>query len=146
MNLVRVAVAGAAAWVVSLGVAFLVNEVLLKNVYLANAAVLRPEADIAAKLPLGFAVMLVGFLAFAYAYAKGYEGTNGVMEGVRYGVLVAVMINCFASFWYYATVPIDGTMAAAMAIDYLVEWTLYGAIVGAIYRPAAKPVGAAVRA
>jgi hypothetical protein len=141
MNVARVAVAGATAWVVSLAVAFLVNEVLLKNVYLANAAVLRPEAEIAAKLPLGFAVMLVGFLAFAYAYAKGYEGTNGVIEGIRYGALVAVMINCFAAYWYYATVPIDRTMAAAMAVDYLVEWTLYGAIVGAIYRPMARRAG-----
>ena len=34
-------------------------------------------------IPVGF--LLVGFFAFAYAYARGFEGGSGVMEGVRFG-------------------------------------------------------------
>jgi len=146
MNFARVAAAAVAAWVVSLGVGYLVNEILLKEVYTANAAALRPDAAIMANLPLGFAFMLVGFFAFAYAYAKGYEGTSGVMEGIRYGVLVAVMINCFSTIWSYITVPINGTMVMAMMIDYIVEFALYGAIVGAIYKPVPKRAHNAVPA
>lgn len=138
MNFARVAAAAVSAWIVSLAVGFVVNDILLKEIFLANAAALRPEAAIQANVPFGFAFMLVGFFAFAYAYAKGYEGTSGVMEGIRYGVLVAVMIDCFSSIWFYLTVPINGTMAAAMMIDYVVEFALYGAIVGAIYKPLPK--------
>jgi hypothetical protein len=137
MNFARVAAAGATAWIVSIAVGYVVNEILLKDIFTANAAVLRPEDVIMGKLPIGFAFMLVGFMAFAYTYAKGYEGTNGVMEGVRFGVLIAIMINCFALVWYYVTVPITGTMATAMMIDAILEWALYGAIVGAIYKPVA---------
>jgi hypothetical protein len=145
MNFARVAAAAVSAWLVSLVVGFVVNDILLKGIFQANAAALRPEATIQANVPLGFAFMLVGFFAFAYAYAKGYEGTNGVMEGIRYGVLVAVMIDCFANIWYYVTVPINITMSMAMMIDYIVEFALYGAIVGAIYKPLPVRAGAAAR-
>lgn len=138
MNFARVAAAAFAAWVVSLPVGYVVNEILLTDVYAANAAALRPHDAVMGYLPIGFTFTLIGFFAFAYAYAKGYEGTSGIMEGIRYGVLVAMMIVCFSSVWFYATVPINGTMAMAMMIDYIAEFALYGGIVGAIYKPFPK--------
>lgn len=138
MNFPRVAAAAVSAWIVSLILGYVVNDLLLKGVYLANAGSLRSEAAVNANLPLGFTFMLVGFFVFAYAYAKGYEGTSGVVEGLRYGILIGVMLDCFAIVWYFVTVPINGTMAAAMLIDYPIEFALYGAIVGAIYKPAPK--------
>jgi hypothetical protein len=138
MNFARVAIAAVAAWIVSLPVGYVVNEILLKDIYRANAAALRSEAALQANLPIGFAATLVGFFAFAYTYAKGYEGTNGMMEGLRFGVLVAIMVNCFAVVWTYVTSPISGSMVTAMMIDVIVEFALYGAVVGAIYKPAPK--------
>jgi hypothetical protein len=138
MNFARVAAAAVAAWIVSLPVGYVVNEILLKEMYVANAAAYRPEAALQANLPIGFGFMLVGFFAFAYAYAKGYEGTNGTMEGVRFGVLVAIMLNCFAAIWTYVAMPISLSLAVAVMIDLVVEFALYGAIVGAVYRPAHK--------
>ena len=135
MNFARIAGAAAAAWVVSLPVGYVVNEILLKDMYRANAAAFRPEDALQANLPIGFAFTLLGFFAFAYAYAKGYEGTNGPMEGVRFGVLVAILLICFGLVWSYVTTPVAGSLIIAMAIDVIVEFALYGAIVGAIYRP-----------
>jgi hypothetical protein len=139
MNFPRVAMAAIAAWVLSLPIGYVVNEIILADVFAANAAALRPHDVIQSNLPLGFGFMLVGFFAFAYAYAKGYEGDNGIMEGVRYGVLVALMLICFVGVWWYATVPIDTTMFAASCIDYVVEFSIYGATVAAIYKPVAVP-------
>jgi hypothetical protein len=145
MNFARVAAAAVAAWVVSLPVGYVVNEILLKDIYTANAAAMRPEAAIMANVPVGFVFMLVGFFAFAYAYAKGYEGTSGVMEGLRFGVLVALMLICFGLIWSWVTMPITARMAAAMMIDAVAEFALYGAIVGAVYKPAMKPARSAAR-
>ena len=136
MNFARVAAAAVVAWIVSIGIGFLVNEVLLADLALANAAAMRPEADLTANLPLGFAFLLLGFFAFAYAYAKGYEGGSGVVEGIRFGVTVAVIVIGFGVIWQYVVFPISGAFAAAMVVDTLVEAAIYGAIVGAIYRPA----------
>jgi hypothetical protein len=138
MNFARVAAAAAAAWVVSIPVGFVVNDILLKDVYLPNAAAMRPQEAMMASLPLGLAATLVGFFAFAYMYAKGYEGTNGTMEGLRFGVLVAIMLSCFALIWQYILYPINGPMTVAMIVDTIVEFALYGAIVGTIYKPAPR--------
>ena len=113
MNFGRIAAAAVVAWIVSLAVGFFVNDVLLAGIAAANVSVMRPEAELMGNLPIGFAFLLVGFFAFAYAYAKGYEGGNGVVEGIRFGVLVSLIV-----------------------IDSIVELALYGAIVGAIYKPA----------
>lgn len=135
MNFTRVGLAALAAWVVAMPVGYVVNEIILKGVFTANAAALRPEVDVAANVPVGFAFMLAGFLVFAYAYAKGYEGGSGAVEGLRFGVLVGLMIDAFVVSWWWVTVPIDWTMGAAMMADYVVEMALYGAIVGAVYQP-----------
>jgi hypothetical protein len=134
MNIARVVAAAVVAWIVSLGIGFFVNYVLLADLALANTPPMRPEAEITGMLPMGFGFLLAGFFAFAYAYAKGYEGGNGVLEGVRFGLLVAVIIIGFAGIWQYIVFPITASLSVAIIVDTLVELTIYGAIVGAIYK------------
>lgn len=135
MNFPRIALAAVAAWIVSLGVGFFVNDFLLADILLANQAAMRSEADLTANLPVGFVFLLLGFFAFAYAFAKGYEGTNGVMEGIRFGVLTGLVLLGFANIWQWVLYPIDAAMGTAIAISSIAEPALYGAIIGAIYRP-----------
>lgn len=140
MNFARIAAAAVVAWIVSLPVGFLVNDVLLADIIAPNAGVLRPDADLMANLPLGFVFLLIGFFAFAYMFAKGYEGGNGIVEGIRFGVLMALVVVGFGLVWQYVMYPITPAMAAALIIDSIVELALYGAIVGAIYKPSAASV------
>ena len=139
MNFARVAAAAVVAWIVSLGLGFFINTVLLADPTLVNAAAMRPEAQIMGLLPVGSVFLLVGFFAFAYAYAKGYEGGNGVMEGIRLGVLVAIVVCSFGLIWQWVLYPISGAYVTAIMIDSIVEMAIYGAIVGAIYRPVGIP-------
>jgi hypothetical protein len=146
MNLARVAMAAVVAWVVYLGVSFVVHTVLLRDVYLQHAALMRPEAGQNAILPIGFAFALVGFFAFAYTYAKGYEGSSGAQEGLRFGVLVGILICCFRIIWDHMVWPVSLQLTAAWMIEYIVEFAIYGIIVGAIYKPVGRAarVGAAI--
>jgi hypothetical protein len=146
MNYARIAAAAVVAWVVSLGIGLFVNLVLLADLARANTPPMRPEAEIMGLLPLGFAFLLLGFFAFAYAYARGYEGGNGLMEGVRFGVVVALIIIGFAGIWQYIVFPISEALTVAMVIDTLVEAAIYGAIVGVIYKPAGVGAGRRVGA
>ena len=139
MNFGRIAAAAVVAWIVSLGVGFVVNDVLFADLAAANVTVMRPEADIMAGLPIGFVFLLVGFFAFAYAYAKGYEGGNGIVEGIRFGVLCSLIVIGFGLVWQYVMFPITASYAAAIIVDSIVEFALYGAIIGAIYKPAGQP-------
>ncbi|MBI4264879.1 MAG: hypothetical protein HY657_10930 [Acidobacteria bacterium] len=146
MNFARIAAAAVVAWIASIAVGFFVNTVLLADLALANTPPMRQEAELMGLLPVGFVFLLVGFFAFAYAYAKGYEGGSGVMEGVRFGVLVSLIVIGFGLIWQYVAFPISGTMAAAIIVDAVVEFSIYGAIVGAIYRPVGVPARRAVGA
>ena len=143
MNVGRLVAAAVVAWVVAIGMGYVVNEVLLAGLYEANAAAFRPEAAMMAKLPYGFGVMLVALLAFAFMYAKGYEGGNGVVEGLRFGALAGLVICGFGTVWFYVTIPITRELGFAMLADAIVEPAIYGAIIGAIYQPKAAAARAA---
>ncbi|HSC27732.1 MAG TPA: hypothetical protein VLD67_10690 [Vicinamibacterales bacterium] len=136
MNFPRLGLAALAGWVVYLGVSFLVHGVLLTDVYSAHAAVMRPEAEQMEILPFGFGFGLVGFFAFAYTYAKGYEGGSGMQEGLRFGVIMGMLICCFAIISEYMLWPASPTLLSVWLIDYIVEFTIYGMVVGLVYKPA----------
>jgi hypothetical protein len=136
MNFTRVALAAVAAWVLYMVMGYIVHGVLLRDIYMQYSGVMRPEAQASAILPVNFGIVLVGFFAFAYAYAKGYEGGSGLQEGLRFGVLVGIMLCTFASIWQYMVWPVGRRLLAAWLIDYIVEFALYGIVVGLVYRPA----------
>ena len=138
MNRARLALTALVSWVVYLGVSFLVHAVLLKNIYMQHASAMRPEADANGILTLGFGFALLGFSAFAYLYARTCQG-GGVAEGIRFGVMVGVILCCFGTIWDYMVWPVSPTLAALWMVDYLLEFALYGGIVGALYQPNHRP-------
>jgi len=135
MNYPRVALAAVVAWIVSVAVGYFVNSYLLMDLYAAHETVFRPQAEM--NLLLGFGAQLLAFFVFAYMYAKGYEGTSGLQEGLRFGVLIGLLILGFASAWNYAVLRVSDALGMAWMIDGLVEMSLYGIIVGLVYRPRA---------
>jgi hypothetical protein len=134
MNFPRVAMAALAAWAVYLGLSYLVHGLLLAEIYAEHAS-LRSAAEQQAILPFGLAAALVGFFAFAYAYAKGYEGSSGMQEGLRFGVLVGILICAFSITFQYMAWPVSNSLFVAWLVDYIVEFAVYGVIVGTIYKP-----------
>lgn len=144
MNFSRLAVAAIVAWAAFVAIGYLVHGMLLTDLYEQGSSAQRTDTD--TNPLLGFAVALLGFFAFAYTYAKGYEGGGGLQEGMRFGVLVALMLVCFAAVWGYIVFPISGELAAALAVDYIVEFAVYGMIVGAIYKPLAARASSGGRA
>lgn len=141
MNFPRLALAAVAAWVLSLVLGFLVHTFLMADIYQLHASVFRPQSD--TNLALGFGAQLLGFFAFAYMYAKGYEGTNGPQEGLRFGVLVGLLLIGFAVVWNYVMLPVSGTLGVYWAVDVILEMAIYGALTGMIYRPVASSQPAA---
>jgi hypothetical protein len=133
MNFRRVAAAAAVGWLVYMGLSPLVNSVLLADLYAQHANLFRPAGQM--NLAVGFTASLVGFFVFAYAYAKGYEGGNRAMEGLRFGVLVGLLLGCFAVIWNYVVLPISGPLAVAWVVDTIIEMGIYGVVVGLIYKP-----------
>jgi len=135
VNFGRVAAGAIVAWIASLLISPLVNNVLLADLYARHAAVFRPQAEM--NMVVGLGASLVGFFVFAYAYAKGYEGGNGAVEGLRFGVVVGLLLACFSVVWNYVVLPVSGSLGAAWIVDTLVEMALYGVVIGLVYKPIA---------
>jgi hypothetical protein len=136
VNLGRLTAAAVVTWLVHIGLTTAVWSALLPGVQSQNAAVLRAPAEM--NLVAGYAASLVGFFVFAYAYAKGYEGGPGLVEGLRFGVVVGLLLACFSGVWSYVMMPVAGSFAAAMVVDAIVEMAVFGMVVGLIYKPSAR--------
>ena len=137
MNWMRLAAGAIAAWIVSIALGYVVNQALLAGMYAANQSAFRSQTDMMPMLPIGFAATFVGFFVLSYAYAKGYEGGSGTMEGLRFGLMAGVLLSCFTIVWEYVVFPLQASMSVAMIVDTIGEFTIYGAIIGTIYKPCA---------
>jgi hypothetical protein len=138
MNFRRLALAALAAWVVFCAMGPIVKVVLFDSLYAEHAAVMRPSGE--ANPLFALAPALLGFFVFAYAYAKGYEGGSGLQEGLRFGVIVGLLIACFAIVPVWLIFPVSATLAAAWIVDAIVEFAIYGALVGTVYKPVTRSV------
>ncbi|HEX6322283.1 MAG TPA: hypothetical protein VFZ36_01050 [Vicinamibacterales bacterium] len=136
MNFARVGLAALAAWAVYLALGFLIHEVMLADLWAAlqRDGVARSAATGSGLLPLGMGLALPGALAFAYTYAKGYEGGPGLQEGLRFGVLVGLMLVTFGLVWNYVTFRLPLQYLTSIAVATVIQFAAVGMVVGLIHR------------
>jgi hypothetical protein len=75
---------------------------------------------------------LVAFL-FGAIFTKGYERL-GIWEGARYGWWIGLLFAAGTIMWY-VVLPVPAMLAAGWCVGTLVETTIAGIILAAIYRP-----------
>ena len=107
----------AAVFVVHEVLGFIIHQVLLTPYYQETYSLWRMPEEM--NLSLIYLVAVIWSLLFTYIFTKGYEG-KGPMEGIRYGLLVGLLISVPMAFTTYAVQPI--TLSLAMA------WFVYGTI------------------
>jgi len=138
MNYPRLLLAGLAAWIASVAVGYLINDIWLMRLYQANAWAYRRAEDVAPLVPIGLGMQLLGSLAFAFAYAKSFERdreASGIAQGIRFGLVVALIIDGFAVVWNYITEPIAPRLGLLQVCAIVAEFGILGAIVGLVYHP-----------
>ena len=139
MNYGRLALAAIAAWVVDAVYGFLVYGTVLSSEFGRYPGVYRPNEVGPSYLPILFVGILLAMFVAAYVYAKGYEGGSGIQEGMRFGVLMGLLVVGYSGIVNYAILNIGRRLAGSVAIANLVEWTIAGIVIGAVYKPAAQP-------
>ena len=127
----------AACYVVSQVIGFLVHGLWLDPTYQQLAAIFRPKASMDALMWQMLVAAAIAVFAFCYIFTKGYEG-KGAMEGVRYGVLVALLVaipGAMMAHWVY---PVPASLAIKWAVADSVHWVVLGVVAAMIYKPDAK--------
>ena len=134
MNYGRLALAAVAAWLVDAVYGFVVYGNVLSSEFGRYPGIYRPSSD-TSHMPFLFAGILLAMFVASYMYAKGYEGGSGVQEGMRFGVLIGLLSVGYVGLVNYAVMNLGRRLAASMAIAGLVEWTVAGIVIGAVYKP-----------
>jgi hypothetical protein len=109
---------------------WVVNNVLLMPLYASVSHLFRPNEEM--KLWVIFVSYI--FLAFFFTliFSKGYEG-KGVMEGVRYGFYVALMMVLPYSYMSFAVMPIPYSLAFQGFLYGTVEMVICGIALALIF-------------
>jgi hypothetical protein len=84
-----------------------------------------------------FCGIFVAMLAASYIYAKGYDGGSGLAEGMRFGIVVGLLIVGYDVIVGYATMNLGPRHSGLMAVTALVEWVIAGVVIGLVYKPLA---------
>ena len=139
MNYPRLVIAAIAATVVDALYGFVVWGQVLNREFAKYPAIYRPSDDMSA-LPLMFAGVLVGMFFASWIYAKGYEGGSGLIEGLRFGVLMGLLVGSYMAGVNYGILRIGKRMALTYGIGWVGEWVLVGLVIGLVYKPVAGVV------
>lgn len=137
MNTKRLALASLAVFVVFSVVDGVVNNLLLADLYKQTASIWRPESEIQGNMWLMWLGTLILAPLFALIYTKGYEANKpGLGQGVRYGLIVGLLLSAPQCLVWYAVLPIPAALPVWWFAAGMAESVAAGAATGMIYRPA----------
>jgi hypothetical protein len=113
---------------------WLLNGVVLKDVYAETPTLWRPQSEMMGLFHWIIIGQALVVFAFVMIYASGFAG-GGVMAGIRLGVMLEIAAIGMRMA-IYAVQPFPGKLIAYGSISGVIEMIIVGAIVGAIYKPA----------
>jgi len=134
MNCKRFFAASIVIFVVLEAMEYVINNYLMMASYEALKAIWRP--DITDKMWIWHPLMLLTSLLFTYIFIKGRED-KGLMEGVRFGIIIWLFTSVPFSLSLYVLIPIPFTLVVKWVAIGLVEMLVAGILAAAIYKPAA---------
>jgi hypothetical protein len=120
---------------------FIIHYLILGSAYQATSHLWRPEEEMNQMMWLMWLTGLVWAFLFVYIFAKGYEG-RGIMEGVRFGLIIGVFYSLPMSLGNYVTVPIPFNLALNWFIFGMIEITILGILAALLYKPILAPAAA----
>jgi len=109
---------------------FLIHGVILMSTYTAMQGVWR--ADMMAKMWVLHVVKLITAFFFVIIFSKGYEN-KGIMEGIRYGFYLGMIVASGFGLGTYASFPIPHGLALHWFVLTLIEYIIAGVVVALVY-------------
>ena len=135
MNTKKFIITSIAVFIVYEILELIVNNLILMGTYESLSHVWR--ADMMSLMWLIYVTALVFSFLFVYIFTKGYEG-KGLMEGVRYGLLIGLLMNLTASLYQYVVYPLPFSLVVQWFIFGMIQFIIIGIVAAALYKPAKK--------
>ncbi len=136
MNTKKMIIAVIAVFILLEATNFLVHNVILSKTYEGMANVFRSLEEMNRRMWRMLIADLVWSFFFVFIFIKGYQN-KGLMEGVRYGVYIALFMNFVAAVAQNVVYPIPYTLALQWFIFGSIQCIILGIVTALIYKPKA---------
>jgi hypothetical protein len=127
------------AWLIG---SFVVHGLMLHSDYMQLTSLFRAEGDQQKYFPLMLLAHVILSGAFVWIYARGVEAKPWMAQGVRFGVVVALLTVVPTYMIYFVVQPMPGEVVIKQILFDGVLMVILGAIVAWLYRDTAKPLQA----
>jgi len=111
---------------------FVIHNLILGSTYESIQGLFR--TDMADKMWVMYVTGIVFSLLFVYIFTKGYEG-KGILEGVKYGLLIGLVVHFVGSFNQFVVYPVPYVLMWKWIIYGTIEVMAAGAVTALIYKP-----------
>jgi tryptophan-rich sensory protein len=112
---------------------FVIHSLILMGAYQVLEHVFRP--DMMQKMWIIYVTSLIFAFLFVYIFSRGYEG-KGIAEGVRYGLIIGLLMNVVGMFNQYAVYPITFSLTIQWFIYGVIQYIICGIVAAALFKPA----------
>ena len=129
----RFTAAFAAAYIFLFLWGWLLNGVVLKDIYAQTPNLWRPQSEMMSLFHWIIIGQALVVFSFVMIYASGFAG-GGVIAGIQLGVLLEIAAIGMR-MGFYAVQPFPGKLILYGSVSGIIEMIIVGAIVGAIYKP-----------
>ena len=119
-------------FIMAVGLGFLVHATLLGPDYARLSTLYRIPSDQESHFPFMLLAQLLFAIGFVWVYNKGKEAKPWVVQGIRYGITIAVLTIIPHYLIYYAVQPLPGMLVAKQIIFGTIGTVLMGLVVAAL--------------
>ena len=130
----KFAIAWLAVFVVWMAGSFVVHGTLLHADYVKLPNLFRPEADSGQYFPFMILAHVIMAGAFAWIYARGVEAKPWLGQGIRFGLIIALLTVVPTYTIYYCVQPMPGMLVVKQMVFDGVLLLLLGAVAAFVYR------------
>jgi putative copper export protein len=120
--------------VISFGLGFFLNGVLLKADYAATPSLYRPMTQMSTQFGYIVLANILIAVSMVLIYAKGVERRPWFAQGIRFGVLVWALAAAPMYLVDFAIMPVAATLVIKQLIGQLIVALIDGLAVAAIIR------------
>lgn len=113
---------------------FVVHGLLLQADYAKLPNLFRPEADSQQYFPLMLLAHVIMSAALVWIYARGTEAKPWLPQGVRFGVVIALLTVVPTYLIYYVVQPMPGMHVVKQIVFDGILMLVLGAVVAFLYR------------
>ncbi len=129
-----------AGFVVQLVGLVFIHSFLLKQDYLDTGSLWRPREEQIARVWAMLLAILIYVIGAVLIYVRGMERKPWMGEGIRFGILLALVVVAYSSLSAWVILPIPFMLAVKWIVAESVLSVAFGLVVAGICQ--AKPAGA----